>query len=110
MGEHIPQRHALSFVRNLHAHNCRGMVISWACYGGHGHVNKLQNFAVIGTIEPLGYVLDGPLTARFRQWPDRQTSFRKKNASWSGRLLYDYFGHSLMVFRRVQPLTGYGCS
>ena len=30
VGEHIPHEHEYMFVRNLHAHNCRGLVLSWA--------------------------------------------------------------------------------
>ena len=29
-GEHVPRPHEMSFVRNLHAHACIGVIISWA--------------------------------------------------------------------------------
>ena len=30
VGEHIPSRFEASVIRNLHAHNCRGVILSWA--------------------------------------------------------------------------------
>ena len=40
VGEHVPRSHELQFIRNLHAHNCRGVLLSWAWYGGFQHVNR----------------------------------------------------------------------
>jgi hypothetical protein len=40
VAEHIPPSGEMAFVRNLHAHNCLGIVLSWADYSGHAHVNR----------------------------------------------------------------------
>jgi len=42
VAEHIPSEHEAAVVRNLHAHNCRGIILSWASLGqnGHNHVKQ----------------------------------------------------------------------
>ena len=42
MGEHIPNRFEPMVIANLHAHNTRGVILSWARLGqpGYGHVNN----------------------------------------------------------------------
>ena len=59
-GEHVPREHEGMFVRNLHAHNCRGVVLSWAKLnqGGHGHVNTHDPAYVRAIFHDLGYVWD----------------------------------------------------
>ena len=37
VGEHVPAEHERMFVRNVHAHNCRGVIVSWARPGTWGH-------------------------------------------------------------------------
>ena len=41
VGEHVPPAHEMMYLRNLHAHACQGLVLSWAYLGkyGVGHVN-----------------------------------------------------------------------
>ena len=43
VGEHIPSSHEGMMIRNLHAHNCKGLILSWAQigHGGHFHINLL---------------------------------------------------------------------
>ena len=50
VGEHVPNEHEQMLVRNLHAHNCRGVLLSWAYPGkwGVGHVNNHGSGYVIG--------------------------------------------------------------
>jgi hypothetical protein len=46
VGEHVPSMYEGMFVRNLHAHNCRGIVVSWATFrqkGGTSHINLHDN-------------------------------------------------------------------
>ena len=42
MGEHVPNRFEAMVIRNIHAHNTRGVILSWARLGqpGNGHVNN----------------------------------------------------------------------
>ena len=52
-----------ALVRNLHAHNCRGIVGSWAAPGqrGTGHVNLRPREYVLQRFKELGYRPDEPL-------------------------------------------------
>ena len=57
VGEHIPREHEGTYLRNLHAHNCRGIVGSWAGPGqlGTGHANLRNRSYVLQRIAELGY-------------------------------------------------------
>ena len=67
-GEHVPRAHEMMFVRNLHAHACVGVLLSWADLeqGGVGHVNCHSPQYLWERFEALGYVLDERLTRRLR--------------------------------------------
>tara|TARA_B100002019_G_scaffold216392_1_gene188993 strand:- start:8669 stop:9277 length:609 start_codon:yes stop_codon:yes gene_type:complete len=62
VGEHIPQKYESTFIDNLHRHNKKGMILSWATnnpyQGGHGHVNNLDNVYIINRLNKLGYKHD----------------------------------------------------
>jgi hypothetical protein len=90
VGEHIPGDFADTFISNLHTHNCRGIVLSWAMPGqnGHQHVNCQTNDWVRSKLEPLGYVSDLPLETKMRA--------SIKTCAW--------LTNTLMVFRRKFPL------
>jgi hypothetical protein len=105
VGEHVPRAHELMLVRNLHAHACRGIILSWACYGGHQHVNRRPNEHVIENFARLGYWLDAPATREMRQ-----PAHRARLESNRSHRVYGWFGRSLLVFRRYQRLNGSGCS
>ena len=67
VGEHIPKEHASAFVRNLHAHNRRGIILSWSdSKSGNGHVNPLSNAQVLALFDGLGYRIDAEATAMLR--------------------------------------------
>lgn len=88
VGEHIPSKYEGMMIRNLHKHNCKGVILSWGVLGqaGHSHVND-HGFAYLNDVfEKLGYKFDEEATAKFRN--------PKNNYSW--------FTHSTMVFRRVK--------
>ena len=70
VGEHI---HAGSssetFIRNLHEHNTRGIVVSWGVpgQGGHFHVNELEAKTVINKFLAFGgYFFDDELSNKLR--------------------------------------------
>lgn len=90
VGEHIPTTFEGMFVRNLHRHNRKGIILSWAIPGqpGKAHINNHSNDYLIGVFESLGYVHDVSLSNRFRN-PDKN---------------YKWFTRSLMVFRRKNPM------
>lgn len=88
VGEHVPSKYEGMMIRNLHKHNCKGVILSWGVLGqaGHSHVND-HGFAYLNDVfEKLGYKLDKEATAKFRN--------PKNNYSW--------FTHSTMVFRRMK--------
>ena len=68
VGEHINTKDESAFIANLHAHNCRGVILSWAVLGqaGHGHVNCNSNEYVTRLMEELGYRQNAQLTAQFK--------------------------------------------
>jgi hypothetical protein len=57
VGEHIPSNQEGMMIRNLHAHNCKGIILSWsvAGHGGHHHVNLHNNKYLIDIFSELGY-------------------------------------------------------
>ncbi|CAE7208720.1 unnamed protein product [Symbiodinium pilosum] len=64
VGEHIPHQVEKEVVANLHAHNRKGLILSWAKLkqGGHGHVNCHSREYIIQLFEELGYKCDVPLS------------------------------------------------
>lgn len=69
VGEHIPARHELTVIRNLHAHNCRGLILSWAYLGkwGVGHVNNHSPRYLRLLLDELGYSFDAAATTALQQ-------------------------------------------
>lgn len=88
VGEHIPSKFEGMFIRNLHRHNKRGVVLSWAVLGqgGHSHVNNHSNEYVIRLFESLGYEYDTVLTQKMR--------LASQNHKW--------FTQSVFAFRRIR--------
>lgn len=99
VGEHIPREHEYTFLRNLHAHNCMGVVLSWACYGGHQHVNRRPNDWVIDAFQRLGYRYDAATSQRMRQ-----PGLRDRLSSNYSYRVYGWFARSVMVFERWTPV------
>lgn len=89
VAEHLPNQREGFYVRNLHAHNCLGLLLSWGMLsqGGLSHINNHSPEYVIETFEQLGYSYDGPLAQQ---------------------LLNASEGHysRLHVFRRLTPPPG----
>ena len=55
--EHVPHENEFAVIRNLHAHNTRGMILSWGALGqpGVSHVNNHNQSYVSEIFEQLGY-------------------------------------------------------
>ena len=104
VGEHVPRDYELMFVRNVHAHACNGVVLSWACYGGHQHVNKRSNEYVIALFEGLGYRYKKEATDRIRQPSTRERLGANRSLEDASRV-YSWFARSVMVFERIAPLS-----
>jgi hypothetical protein len=90
VGEHIPSKYEGMFIRNLHRHNCKGIILSWGILGqaGHNHINNHSNDYLNAVFVELGYVRDSEL----------ETLLRRKEGN------YWWFAKSAMVFRREQPV------
>ena len=105
VGEHVPREHELTLLGNLHAHNCRGVLLSWACYGGHQHVNKRPNAYLIDAFHRLGYRYDERASNAMRQ-----PELRERLQSNRSNRVYGWFARSVMVFERFTPRSGEGCT
>jgi hypothetical protein len=86
VGEHIPKEYEQAFINNLHRHNRRGVVLSWALEGqvGLGHVNGRDNGYVESQFRRLGYERDVAAEKRLR----------------AAASVCSWFAETVMVFRR----------
>ena len=68
VGEHIPNSLESEFIRNMHATNCRGVILSWAHVGqrGHAHINCHSTDYLTHVFEELGYRKNDELTMLLR--------------------------------------------
>lgn len=84
--EHIPAHLLGVALDNLHRHNRRGIVLSWAIpgQGGDGHASERHNSFVIDWLAGLGYLHDQRTQASLRM---------AVSDLW-------WFVNSLMVFRK----------
>ena len=64
VGEHLPSQFESTYLQNLHAHACRGILLSWAQphQPGTGHVNLRNMSYVRSRIEEMGYTFHAELT------------------------------------------------
>ena len=85
VGEHIPQQYERIFIENLHRHNTKGIVLSWAVkrQGGFGHVNEQSNEYIKDIMFQLGY----------RNDIDAENALRKQST-------FFWFKNTIMVFRK----------
>jgi len=89
VGEHIPTKFEAMVIRNLHAHNCKGVILSWAILGqfGHGHINNHSNKYLELVFNKLGYTNDVEIANKLRE-----------------SATHRWFQKSVMVFRRNRPV------
>lgn len=89
VGEHIPKRFEEKFINNLHYHNTKGVILSWAVpgQGGHGHVNECSNEYIKGLFDKLGYTND----------LEAEKELREASNDW-------WFKDTIMVFRKNDRL------
>jgi len=69
VGEHVPPEFEDIFIQNLHRHNRKGVIVSWALEGqsGHFHVNNHNNNYVKAKFDSLGYDNDLAFETKLRQ-------------------------------------------
>ena len=96
VAEHLPNQREQFYVRNLHAHACKGIVISWGMLGqgGLSHINNHPPEYVISTFEQLGYVRDDLAASQLVNATEKQLPCQ---------------GCNLHVFRRLKVPEGGGC-
>ena len=105
VGEHVPRASELMLIRNLHAHNRCGILLSWACcVSGSGHINRRPNSYIIDIFDRLGYALDAERTRAVRNVRLREALGRNQSNH-----VYGWFSTSLMLFVRREPLLGSTC-
>ena len=92
VGEHIPSKYEGIFIRNLHRHNCKGIILSWGVLGqgGENHINLHSNTYITNIFLGLGYLRDFELEAKLRN-PEGN---------------HDWFVKSAMAFRRRHANCG----
>lgn len=55
VAEHIPRQFEATFIQNLLAHTCHGLVLSWGNQAGEGHVNNRAREEVETLFAPHGF-------------------------------------------------------
>jgi len=90
VGEHIPKEYEDVFIENLHNHNSKYIILSWAIEGqfGLGHVNEKSNNYIKDKIIKLGYENDIVL----------ENELRKSST-------FAWFKNTIMVFRKSNKFT-----
>lgn len=60
VGEHLPPQFESIFIQNLHKHNTKALIVSWAIegQGGWGHFNERNNSYIKQKFLDLGYYND----------------------------------------------------
>mmetsp|Transcript_36372 Transcript_36372/g.54383 ORF Transcript_36372/g.54383 Transcript_36372/m.54383 type:complete len:325 (-) Transcript_36372:74-1048(-) len=88
VGEHVPNQFEKQFITNIHAANCKGVVLTWAVLqqGGKHHVNCHSNQYMIDVFSGLGYTFNQKMSTVLREGVGSSPWLR----------------HSTMVFERVQ--------
>jgi hypothetical protein len=96
VGEHIPHEEEGKMIRNLHAHNKKGIILSWGVLGqdGHHHINNHSKEYLIKIFTQLGYFHDEMMSDAFSTAAPGKTY----NNYWP------WFRKSLMIFRRKVEL------
>lgn len=96
VGEHIPYKLEGAVLRNLHAHACRGIILSWArlLQAGQGHVNNHDYSYLHDIMRQLGYFLNESLTRQLRTGP-----------SIDGMQSHPYVAKNVAAFERHEPLS-----
>lgn len=86
VGEHVPKEFELSVIDNIHRHNSKGVILSWAVLGQHGigHVNNHSNRYIKRLMRILGYISD----------ERAEKKARKAATLW-------WFQQSVMIFRKM---------
>ena len=96
-------------MRNLHAHNCRGIILSWSRLGqvGHSHVNNHGHGYVVKLFTELGYRHNVTLTSMLRLGTGDEASGMRPVPGWH---VFGMLRETAFAFERITPLVGEGCT
>jgi len=91
VAEHVPNKFEAALVRNLHAHNRVGLILSWGTLNqpGVAHINNHNQSYVSALFEALGYHRNLPF--------ERALRLAAKASPWLSR--------NVLVLERWTPLT-----
>ena len=103
--EHIPNRDEINAVRNMHALNCDGVILSSGILGqpGIGHRNNHDSAYWMDLWTGLGYTYDSALTYGFR------AGFCNSSQRHASGDFFAHLSSNLLVFRRDKPLRSADC-
>ena len=79
VGEHVPSEFEGRVVCNLHRHNKKGIILSWAVLNQKGvsHINNYSREHLMETFQQLGHACDGVTSEKFRNPKDNHFWFVK---------------------------------
>ena len=82
VGEHIPRHSEKMYFYNLHMHNRRGIILSWAALdqGGNGHVNTHTSAYVTLIFSRLGYIRHKSNSAQLQMHHDNVWVFVRERS------------------------------
>ena len=117
VGEHVPNRMEQNFIRNIHVHNCCGIVLCWGYLRewGRGHVNNHGNAYIMKLFAELGYDFDAKASMELRTRHARhnhaaeQQRFAQVLESRGVGGPYAWFSRAMYVFHRREAQNGHGC-
>lgn len=89
VGEHIPHAFEKQVIANLHAHNCNGVILSWAMLNqtGKSHINNHSNEYLIHIFNKLGYRLNAKSTQALRDSVNGRSWWLRKSAMVFDRIV-----------------------
>ena len=108
VGEHIPHADEAQFVANLHAANCRGIVLTWAVPSqwGRSHINVHSQEYIRSLFLELGYTINEEATAVLRAVDEpcmaAHEATHGMECSW-------WLQGDSTVFERATPSLAPGC-
>ena len=115
VGEHVPNQFEPMLIRNLHATNCRGIVLSWGTYtpgkSGQGDANYHTHAYLIDTLSKLGYRHLEDVAPSYLKTKGQTVRFPISDKVYSISPAHFWFDNNLVgVFERVNPLKAKGCT
>ena len=105
VGEHLPPEWEFMYLRNLHAHQYRGIIGSWAKLGqlGTGHINNHRREYVTNRFTELGYLPNIELESLFSNYSKASSTLHRIPTL----PVYSQIRNNIFAFTRKQPVCRY---